>query len=204
MQQLQLNTYHAAAAFTACKRTTTSVPEKWPWTLEILEELQGRLFWWFNKHDPFTPETNSELSEHPENGWVGTPLVSFFGMAYVQGWDVSFRDGKCEDSMEKSFKGYGTWLCLPSLKRRANVTENRSGLKRNFPSTISWGACEGVYVLLAGRGDVSSLGNRFGWPKGTKNNSTGWATTKLVANGVIIPTWKGGYNSTSPFIFGHL
>lgn len=45
LQQLQLNTYHAAAAFTACKRTTTSVPEKWPWTLEILEELQGRFFW---------------------------------------------------------------------------------------------------------------------------------------------------------------
>ena len=44
LQQLRLNTYHAAAAFTACKRTTTSVPEKWPWTLEILEELQGRLF----------------------------------------------------------------------------------------------------------------------------------------------------------------
>ena len=63
LQQLQLNTYHAAAAFTACKRTTTSVPEKWPWTLEILEELQGRLFWWLNKHDPFTPETNSQLSE---------------------------------------------------------------------------------------------------------------------------------------------
>eukprot|EP00434_Breviolum_minutum_P016627 symbB.v1.2.014659.t1/scaffold1077.1/size139779/6 len=41
LQQLRLNTYHAAAAFTACKRTTTSVPEKWPWTLEILEELQG-------------------------------------------------------------------------------------------------------------------------------------------------------------------
>lgn len=88
-----------------------------------------------------------------------------------------------------------TWLCLPSLKRRANVTENRSGLKRNFPSTIS---LEGVWgsVCVAGReSDVSSLGNRFGGPKGTKNNCTRWATTKLVSNGGITPTWNGGYNS---------
>lgn len=60
LQQLRLNTYHAAAAFTACKRTTTSVPEKWPWTLEILEELQGRLFGVIQQTWP-PPETNSAM-----------------------------------------------------------------------------------------------------------------------------------------------
>lgn len=35
-QHLQLNSYHAAACLTACKNA-----ERWPWTLQLLEELEG-------------------------------------------------------------------------------------------------------------------------------------------------------------------
>ena len=45
-------------------------------------------------------ETNSELSEHPENRWVGTPLVSFLGWPMFRGQRLVSGRVKFEDSMK--------------------------------------------------------------------------------------------------------
>lgn len=86
---------------------------------------------------------------------------------------------------EKSLKV--TWLCLPSLQLRANATENRSGLKRNFifQAPFLGGRLRERMCCWQGEVTYQVWEIDFGWPKVTKNNSTRWATPKLVASGVI-------------------